>query len=538
MLKQLEHHFFLLVMVVFAIVTFTSNPVFAAPARKGEDPRIMDKAFAEAAGLVCGSGFNKTPAVGNYAVGDSFCIGELPLGKTISQSPGFGPGSKGEESLVDFLSEIPDDSDLIIGCFNDEVAVVGCQNALSGKANACNTGMAAARCQNAFNLAIQANPGLFGRTTQVLSSIKGVRQVVFLVKKRPVAPAPASGSERCTADEVAAAAKIKLAGDHTEAFKARVVVMIEGQRLPAGVMERVVTLTIPGYDETGKGFIVRHPEQVKSCRVGLVSAGSLPPNPPDVQDTPPDPPGGYPKELQPAPTPAPAERETNCTDGVDNDDDGKIDCADSDCREHAAVCQPQDEICDDGRDNDRDGFTDKDDSDCLKRPDPPSKINLVAYIMGYQERPPREEFKNMEDPGLRWKDYFNFQMGLGVPFHVGKDVVLVPSFVVATRTTQYTAEETVGPLLGDKHAWVVGGEISLLKKVGKTLWAGVEPGFYYGSSGVDPYLNGKIQYMLTPRVGVAVVFGVRVVKNHLTEEAVFIPRLGFQLSFSLDPIFQ
>jgi hypothetical protein len=515
--------FFSFLMVLFFV---TLNPANAAP-RKGEDPRMLDKSFAEAAGLVCGSGHNTIPAVGNYDAGDSFCIGGLSLGKTISQSSGFGPGSKGEENLVDFLTDIPEDADLIIGCTNDEIVEVGCQNGLHAKANACAVGMAAARCQNAFNIALQANPSLFGRTTQVLSGIRGVRQVVFLVKKRPVAPAP--GSERCSADEIAAAAKIKLAGDHTEAFKARVVVMIEGQRLPTGVVERVVTLTIPGHDEAGKGFIVRHPEQVKSCRVGLVKEGSLPP----------DPPAGVPQELRPTPAPAPEpERETACNNGLDDDGDGKIDCADSDCADHAAVCVKQPEICDDGIDNDRDGFVDKDDSDCLTPvPPKPLKLNLIMYLMGYIERPPREEFRHMEDPGLEWKNYANPQVGLGVPFVTG-GMVIIPSLIVAMRTTEYTEFETTGPLLGDRHAWVVGGEISLLKKVGKDLWAGLEPGFYYGQNGADPYLNGKIQLQVTPRVGVAVVLGLRYVENHVTEEAVFIPRLGLQLSFSLDPIFQ
>jgi hypothetical protein len=53
----------------------------------------------------------------------------------------------------------------------------------------------------------------------------------------------------------------------------------------------------------------------------------------------------------------------NCTDGVDNDGDGLVDCEDSYC-DGAAHCQCQPENCSDGRDNDCDGQVDCDDPDC------------------------------------------------------------------------------------------------------------------------------------------------------------------------------
>ncbi len=53
--------------------------------------------------------------------------------------------------------------------------------------------------------------------------------------------------------------------------------------------------------------------------------------------------------------------ETACDDGLDNDGDGQTDCADSDCLGTAA-CGESD--CDDGSDNDNDGDIDCDDSDC------------------------------------------------------------------------------------------------------------------------------------------------------------------------------
>ena len=63
-----------------------------------------------------------------------------------------------------------------------------------------------------------------------------------------------------------------------------------------------------------------------------------------------------------ATAPVPAEI---CTDGLDNDLDGKIDCADSDCAGSTACPIPLPEICTDGRDNDNDGMIDCADSDCL-----------------------------------------------------------------------------------------------------------------------------------------------------------------------------
>jgi len=58
----------------------------------------------------------------------------------------------------------------------------------------------------------------------------------------------------------------------------------------------------------------------------------------------------------------PACPETDCTDGVDNDADGHIDCADPDCSS-APTCIPE-LNCVDGADNDLDGAIDCDDSDC------------------------------------------------------------------------------------------------------------------------------------------------------------------------------
>jgi hypothetical protein len=54
--------------------------------------------------------------------------------------------------------------------------------------------------------------------------------------------------------------------------------------------------------------------------------------------------------------------ESSCTDGLDNDADGDIDCADSDCTTNTTCLESGN--CSDKLDNDIDGLTDCDDSDC------------------------------------------------------------------------------------------------------------------------------------------------------------------------------
>jgi len=60
-----------------------------------------------------------------------------------------------------------------------------------------------------------------------------------------------------------------------------------------------------------------------------------------------------------------APTETSCTDGVDNDDDGLVDCADPDCACDPACAPPTETSCSDGVDNDCDGLVDCDDPDCV-----------------------------------------------------------------------------------------------------------------------------------------------------------------------------
>ena len=54
--------------------------------------------------------------------------------------------------------------------------------------------------------------------------------------------------------------------------------------------------------------------------------------------------------------------ETDCGNGLDDDSDGYTDCSDPDCEYNTDCLEP--EICDDGIDNDQDGYTDCADTEC------------------------------------------------------------------------------------------------------------------------------------------------------------------------------
>jgi len=53
----------------------------------------------------------------------------------------------------------------------------------------------------------------------------------------------------------------------------------------------------------------------------------------------------------------------NCTNDTDDDDDGQVDCDDADCR-FVTACQTAEEVCGNGVDDDSDLFVDCDDADC------------------------------------------------------------------------------------------------------------------------------------------------------------------------------
>jgi hypothetical protein len=70
--------------------------------------------------------------------------------------------------------------------------------------------------------------------------------------------------------------------------------------------------------------------------------------------------------------PCSSEMETICDDGIDNDNDGDTDCADSDCVGETGMlgetCEQPESSCDDGFDNDGDNVKDCVDPDCAEDP--------------------------------------------------------------------------------------------------------------------------------------------------------------------------
>lgn len=67
----------------------------------------------------------------------------------------------------------------------------------------------------------------------------------------------------------------------------------------------------------------------------------------------------------------PENTDDKCSDGKDNDGDGKVDCDDPDCKNNSAVTaclENTDKKCSDSQDNDGDGQVDCDDSDCKNNP--------------------------------------------------------------------------------------------------------------------------------------------------------------------------
>jgi len=75
--------------------------------------------------------------------------------------------------------------------------------------------------------------------------------------------------------------------------------------------------------------------------------------------------------------------ESNCTDGIDNDGDGLPDCLDSDCR-FSGDC-PVESDCNNGIDDDGDGFFDYYDGDCLNDPSNPN--TYITSVADCEVRP-------------------------------------------------------------------------------------------------------------------------------------------------------
>jgi hypothetical protein len=70
-----------------------------------------------------------------------------------------------------------------------------------------------------------------------------------------------------------------------------------------------------------------------------------------------------------------------CSDGIDNDGDGLVDCADPDCA-NAPECQAKQEICGNCIDDDGDGLVDYEDPDCCAQGIPLAVKRMLLKPMG------------------------------------------------------------------------------------------------------------------------------------------------------------
>jgi len=87
--------------------------------------------------------------------------------------------------------------------------------------------------------------------------------------------------------------------------------------------------------------------------------------------------------------------EMDCSDGLDNDGDGDIDCADSDCHGIPGCVET---ACGDGLDNDGDGYTDCDDHDCLGTVDCPVPVENTDALCSDLQDNDGDNLVDCEDP--------------------------------------------------------------------------------------------------------------------------------------------
>ena len=98
--------------------------------------------------------------------------------------------------------------------------------------------------------------------------------------------------------------------------------------------------------------------------------------------------------------------EISCNNGIDDDGDGFVDCADSDCKDFVSCFEGD---CNNGVDDDGDGFFDYYDGDCLDDPDNPN--DYVIIKPDCEARPENNTFEIQET----WKSDSRTSSGRGMP---------------------------------------------------------------------------------------------------------------------------
>lgn len=263
--------------------------------------------------------------------GQPFFIGPMDPGKSFELLPGHTKAEKAKieahrQVLTQCVSQYGKRVKLLIVGFMDDIQFPGRPEVHNGL----NGGLPVMRSTGGAK--ILRDLGYLYITTKEMYGNRGERGVLVI---------PDLGL--CSAEDINNATRIvdEITGQQLSKSSCKA---ITGQQLPAGRITKVKISLMGEETFDGSGKSVGLPT-TKTCYV-VVGDGGV--------------------KSEESPAPRPVAKETKCSDGVDNDGDGLIDCADPDC-DGSAVCGPEDTDarCKDGVDNDGDGFVDCEDKDCI-----------------------------------------------------------------------------------------------------------------------------------------------------------------------------
>lgn len=363
----------------------------------------------------------------------------------------------------------------------------------------------------------------------------------------------------CTAEDINGATRIvdEITGQILQKGQCKAIL---GQQLPAGRITKV-KISLMG-DETfdGSGKNIGLPT-TKTCYVVVGT-------PVVVRKDPPVKPAD---SVPPVPVVA---KELKCSDGVDNDKDGKIDCDDEDCAE-AAICVrvPEDsaERCADGKDNDGDGFVDLEDKDCLEFgavPTPTKERNCSDKVdndgdgltdcddsdckgtmacsslrkfrffvsgelrFGILDKTASGPFQGVEEvtSQIRTSDMFNGALTLGAyyPIKNGWSVGLELGGVTATNLYAFMGDTTLRGNVHQKKFLVRGG---VLKQLNEDFAVGFQLGSYLDGDGYVPVGRLSLQISLTTHLKFEVSAAVENTRHVQSHENVWTPQIGAGLVY-------
>lgn len=442
--------------------------------------------------------------------GKPFFVGTMDTGKSFDLLPGHSKAEKAKieayrQVLTKCVSQYGKRTKFVLVGFVDPVLYQGRPEVHNGL----NGGLAVTRAISAARL--MRALGYEFTTTREVHGEDGERGVLVI---------PDLGL--CSAEDINNASRIvdEITGQTLSKSSCKA---ITGQQLPAGRITKVKISLMGEETFDGSGKSVGLPT-TKTCYVVVGDGGRVVKQPAPRQDP---------------PAPRPVAKETKCSDGVDNDGDKLIDCADPDC-EGSAVCGPEDTEarCKDGIDNDGDGFTDCDDKDCLafehcnpsdggQKPEPPvgnetncadgvdndndGKVdcedsdckgifscrglrigvtgNLLYDFVNY------DAMNGQMEDEIKNGDLFNGKLALELKIPLKNGFSLVPA-------VEYFTTSSFWAMPGDEHLTKevrqghFGVQLTLLKKVAEDLEIGVGIGAGLHEDWGLPQFHAVARYML------------------------------------------